>query len=98
MTLNDVFGILGSNMKRNLVLPQPSSTATVAPTRNPIVRFEYPDSETNHMRVRYVRVVEANADYIKGYELDNPQSAKDGKYKQYSRTRIASNGVALITF
>jgi len=85
-------------MKRNFVLPTTSSTATVVPVRNPVVRFEYPDSETRFMKVRYVRVVEANSDYIKGYELENAQSTKDGTYKQYSRTRIASNGVSLITF
>lgn len=67
-------------------------------TRNPIVTFDYPDSKTNHMRLRYVRVVNADSDYITGYELENAFSTKDGNFKQYSRTRIARNGVALITF
>jgi hypothetical protein len=66
--------------------------------RTPVVEFEYPDSSTNHMKLRHVRVVEANADYIKGYELENAYSTKDGTFKSYSRNRIARNGVALVTF
>jgi hypothetical protein len=78
-------------MKRNL-------SPTPVTDRTPVVEFEYPDSETNQMKVRFVRVMEANADYIKGYELENAYSAKDGKFKSYSRNRIARNGVALVTF
>lgn len=76
-------------MKKNL------STVT---DRTPVVEFEYPDSTTNHMRNRFVRVVEANSDYVKGYELENPFSVKQGTFKQYSRNRIARNGVSLVTF
>lgn len=82
----------------NSVTSVPSPTSTTAPVRNPVVRFEYPDSQTNIMKTRYVRVSEANADYIKGYELENPHSTKNGTYKQYSRTRIVTNGVSLVTF
>ena len=67
----------------------------------PVVKFEYPDSETRHMKVRYVRVTEANEDYIKGYELDTSTGyygSAGGKFKQYSRNRIASDGVALLEF
>lgn len=67
-------------------------------TRIPVVSFDYPDSQTNQMRERHVKVIEANADYIKGYEIDNPFSTKDGVYKNYSRNRIARNGIALVTF
>ena len=35
----------------------------------PVVTFEYPDSNTNHMKVRFVRVIQADSDYIRGYEL-----------------------------
>lgn len=75
-----------------------STNASTVPTRNPVVEFEYPDSGTNFMKVRYVRVLEANADYIKGYELENPFSAKEGRFKQYSRNRIVRNGVSLVAF
>jgi hypothetical protein len=68
------------------------------PTQTPVVEFEYPDSDTNRMKVRYVRVIQADADYVKGYELENPFSTKEGKFKQYCRTRIARNGVALVRF
>ena len=71
------------------------NTATV---RFPVVAFEYPDSGTNKMRQRYVRVVEANDDYIKGNELDTPGSQIVGQFKTFSRTRIVKNGVALVTF
>jgi hypothetical protein len=50
------------------------------------------------MRTRFVRVTEANSDYIKGYELENAGSVKEGKFKQYCRNRIARNGVALVRF
>lgn len=74
------------------------NTSPINPAPKAVVEFDYPDSETNQMKVRYVRVVQADSDYIKGYELENAFSAKDGKYKQYCRNRIARNGVALITF
>jgi hypothetical protein len=67
-------------------------------TQLPIVEFDYPDSTTNHMKTRYVRVIEANADYIKGNELGDPNSTLPGKFKQYSKNRIARNGVHLVSF
>jgi len=66
--------------------------------RNPVVEFEYPDSDTNRMKIRYVRVINADSDYIKGYELETPYSSKEGRFKQYSRNRIARYGVSLISF
>lgn len=68
------------------------------PTRVPVVEFEYPDSDTNRMKIRWVRVIQADSDYIKGYELENAFSTKEGKYKQYCRSRIVRNGVSLVTF
>lgn len=78
-------------MKRNL-------SQTTVTDRTPVVEFDYPDSETSRMKVRHVRVIEANADYVKGYELENAHSTKDGVYKQFLRNRIARNGIALVTF
>ena len=66
--------------------------------RCPVVAFEYPDSGTSKMRQRYLKVVEASADYIKGYELDAPGSKKEGQFKTFCRTRIVQNGVALVSF
>lgn len=68
------------------------------PTKFPIVYFEYPDSDSTKMRDRYVKVVEADSDYIKGYELDTPGSKKDGQFKTYSRTRMTRHGVSLISY
>ena len=64
----------------------------------PVVAFDYPDSGTNKMKLRYVKVAEATADYVKGNELDSPGSQKDGLFKTYLRNRMATNGVALITY
>lgn len=86
---------LGSDKLRRM---STKNSSPVVPTRIPVVEFEYPDSSSNHMKTRYVRVTEANFDYIKGYELNGPASLLQGTYKQYSRNRIAKNGVALIIF
>lgn len=84
----------------------PATTATPTPAtptdkkdeRTPIVEFEYPDSTTGEMKVRYLRVVEADARYVKGYELVSPISKTDGQFKTFSRTRLARYGVSLISF
>ncbi len=81
-----------NNVTSTIKLPQLPST------RTPVVEFEYPDSSTGKMKVRYLRVVEANADYVKGYELDSPASRKDGQFKTFSRPRLVRNGVSLISF
>lgn len=83
-----------------------TATATAATTtttdkkdeRSPVVEFEYPDSTTGEMKVRYLRVVEADARYVKGYELVTPLSKQDGQFKTFSRTRLARNGVSLVSF
>jgi len=65
----------------------------------PLVEFEYPDSETNVMKLRYVRVVEVDNAYVKGWELPTPYSPIDlAKYKQYSFSRIPRHGVTLKEF
>lgn len=79
----------------NDYLKVPTTTQT---PRQPVVRFEYPDSENTKMKVRYVRVAEANGDYIKGEEIDGPLSQKKGVFKTFSLTRIVQNGVALVSF
>lgn len=66
--------------------------------RTPVVQFEYPDSASGKMKTRYLRVVEADADYVKGYELDNAGSKKDGQFKTFSRNRLVTNGVSLVSF
>jgi hypothetical protein len=65
---------------------------------SPIVEFEYPNSDTGEMKLRYLRVIEADARYVKGYELVSPLSKTDGQFKTFSRTRLARNGVSLISF
>ncbi len=79
-----------------------TTTATVGaksePDRTPVVEFEYPDSTTGEMKVRYLRVVEADTRYVKGYELVTPLSKNDGQFKSFLRTRLARNGVSLVTF
>lgn len=74
-----------------------NNTLTVS-ERFPVVEFEYPDSQTSKMKLRYLRVVEASADYIKGYELDSPASKKDGQFKTFSRTRLTRNSPTLVSF
>jgi hypothetical protein len=74
------------------------SDKTAADVKTPVVEFEYPDSQTGKMKLRYLRVVEANADYIKGYELDSPGSQRDGQFKTFSRNRLVRNGVSLLSF
>lgn len=67
--------------------------------RFPVVRFEYPESDSGKMKVRYIRVEEANGDHIKGRELDSPDSnKKDGQFKTFSRNRIVQNGITLVKF
>ena len=79
----------------------PTTTTTVTatvPDRTPVVEFEYPDSTTGEMKVRYLRVVEADARYVKGYELVTPLSKTDGQFKSFLRTRLARNSVSLVIF
>ena len=77
----------------------PTATPTPAtPDKTLIVEFEYPDSTTGEMKVRYLRVVEAGAHYVKGYELVSPISKTDGQFKTFSRTRLARYGVSLVSF
>lgn len=75
-----------------------STATTTTPDRCPVVEFEYPDSTTGEMKVRYLKVVEADARYVKGYELVTPLSKQEGQFKTFSRTRLARNGVSLVSF
>ena len=75
------------------------SDSTVNPNeRTPVVEFEYPDSTTGEMKLRWLRVVEADDRYVKGYELTSALGKVDGQFKTFSRTRLARNGVSLIRF
>jgi len=76
----------------------PVTATTKADDKTPIVEFEYADSATGEMKVRYLRVVEADSRYVKGYELISPISKTDGQFKTFSRTRLARYGVHLISF
>lgn len=71
---------------------------TPVQTQYPVVEFEYPESNTGKMKLRYLKVVSANADYVKGYELDTPGSKKEGQFKSFLRNRLARNGVSLVSF
>ncbi len=64
----------------------------------PTIFFDYPDSQTNKMRPRYVKAIQISADYIKGNELDFPGSSKEGQFKCYLRNRIACNQPVVISF
>ena len=79
-------------------MSQKTPTTPIVPTRLPVVEFEYPDSSTGKMKVRYLRVVSADADYIKGNELDNPGSQKDGQFKTFSRSRLVRQAPTLVSF
>lgn len=66
----------------------------------PLVTFEYPDSETDYLRVRFVRVVSMGRTHVKGYEFTTeiPSVTDEGKFKTYLLAKIATDGVALIEF
>lgn len=60
----------------------------------PLVQFEYPDSETNHQKLRFVRVLTLDNNHLTGYEF----AGGPVKFKKYSRNRIVKNGIHLIEF
>ena len=65
----------------------------------PLVTFEYPDSESNLLKRRYVRALEMDSVYVSGYELPHElATVETGKFKKYRLARIAHNGVALCSF
>ena len=97
-TLNDEFNELVTRLTKLDNTKNMNATNTTPVERQPIVQFEYPDSVTDKMKVRYVRVAEANEDYIKGEELSGPNSVRKGVFKAYLRDRMVQNGVALVSF
>lgn len=100
LTLRDNTDTIATNKTVTMSNTPSNSNAAATPTpiQTPVVEFEYPDSDTGKMKVRYLRVVIAYGDYIKGYELDSPLSKKDGQFKTFSRNRLVRNGVALVSF
>jgi len=67
----------------------------------PLVIFQYPDSVTNNLVNRTVRVIEMDADYVKGYEMTRDFSPFEGdspKFKKYSLRKIGYLGVSLTQF
>lgn len=75
-----------------------NTTTQTVQIQYPVVEFEYPDSDSGKMKLRYLRVVSADSDYVKGYELDTSGSKKDGQFKSFLRNRLARNGVSLVSF
>ena len=88
---------LPSSAGTMVMTPTTSTTSTVAP-RYPVVEFEYPSSEDGKMKLRYLRVTSADADYIKGYELESPLSNKEGLPKTFSRNRLTRQSPTLLSF
>lgn len=64
----------------------------------PLVEFEYPNSETNHQQVRFVRVIAKDKNYLTGYELTHEHATDSGKYKKYCLSRIVRKGIHLLSF
>ena len=66
----------------------------------PLVEFEYPDSETDYLKTRYVRVESMNHRHVKGYEFTtpNPSDTDAGKFKSYLLAKIVRGGVHLVEF
>ena len=66
----------------------------------PLVTFEYPDSETDYLKTRYVRVTYMDGSHVKGYEFitPNPSDSDAGKFKTYLLSKIVHNGVHLLKF
>lgn len=87
-----------SNPAQSPAPPTAAGTTTPTPERLPVVEFEYPSSEDGKMKLRFLRLVSADADHIKGYELDNAGSQKDGQFKSFSRTRLVRQAPTLVSF
>lgn len=65
----------------------------------PLVVFFYPDSITNIMKERLVRVTKADSTYIEGFEVIAAHQDNHGKFKKFSLTRIdARVGATLLSF
>lgn len=66
----------------------------------PLVVFEYPDSETGYLRKRYVRVEKLDLTHLKGHEFNvaNPSSSDEGKFKTYLLAKIAKGSINLLSF
>ena len=66
----------------------------------PLILVEYPDSETDYLKTRYVRVESMDSTHLRGHEFTtlNPSNADEGKYKTYLLAKIVQGGVHLIKF
>lgn len=66
----------------------------------PLVSIEYPDSETDYLRTRYVRVESLDTTHIKGHEFitPNPSDSDEGKFKSYLLAKIVVGGIHLLKF
>ena len=66
----------------------------------PLVRFEYPDSETDYLKTRFLRVKSMDQTHLRGYEFitARPSATDEGKLKTYLLAKIVVGGVALVSF
>jgi len=66
----------------------------------PLVEFEYPDSETDYLKQRFVRVESMDSSHLKGHEFvtKNPSDADNGKFKSYLLSKVVRGGIHLIQF
>lgn len=66
----------------------------------PLVSVEYPDSQTDYLKTRYVRVVSMDDTHLKGYEFTTlrPSASDSGTFKTYLLAKIVDGGVHLLSF
>ena len=75
---------------------QPMETTPM--DRRVVVEFEYPDSVTRKMKLRFLRLISADDQYVKGYELVSPNCIADGQFKSFARNRLPRNGVSVLSY
>ena len=66
----------------------------------PLIEMEYPDSETDYLKTRYVRVESLDSTHLKGHEFitASPSDSDEGKYKSYLLAKIVKGGIHLVSF
>lgn len=63
----------------------------------PLAKFEYPETARGGLpKIRYVRLVSLDDSYLKGYEVDSPNSKAVGEFKNFVRNRILDGGTVEI--
>ena len=66
----------------------------------PLVEFEYPDSQTDYLKQRFVRVTSMDETHLRGVEFttQHPSSYDKGQPKTYLLAKIVKGGVHLLSF